>query len=158
MESRLGVRHDRLDLYDEDDPGQSMKGEDVDRATLAPHREGNLNRHLPAGCTKQEHERVHEPGVRLVEQPVESFAIPPKADINGRTNRRGDRSERRDRHGLDFTRFDLRDERARCPGEPANVLLSQAPAHSNRPEATPEPKIHVASLTRLDYLPLTIRR
>lgn len=135
-----------------------MKGENIDRSTLPPDREGDLDRHLPAGRTKQEHKGINEPSVRLVEQSVECFPVPSKANIDGGTDCRGDSLERRDRHRLDVTRFDLRHEGPRRAGEPANVLLPKAAAHSNCPEATPEPKIHAASLIRLDHLPITIRR
>lgn len=104
----MGIRNNRLDLDDQHDARQSMEGEDVDRATLAPDREGDLDGDLPAGRTKHDDERVDEPSVRLVDQSVECFTIPSKANIDSRTDRSGDGPERGDRHRLDVTRFDLR--------------------------------------------------
>lgn len=97
VQRRLRVRHDRLHLDDEHDSCQSMEGQDVDRAALAPDRERDLDGHLPAGRTKEKHRRIDEPSVRLIEQSVECLPIPSKADVDGGTNRRRDRPERSDR-------------------------------------------------------------
>jgi hypothetical protein len=96
--------------------------------------------------------------VPLIKQSVDCLSIRSKSNIDGRTDRGSDGPERGDRDRLDVTRFHLRHKRARGPGKPANILLSESSAYSDCPEAPAEPEIDAASLPRINYLPLTIDR
>ena len=83
-EGGLRVRDDRFDLGDQNDPRRPVISEHVDRATFPADRERHLDIGLPAVASKAPDELLDEAGVRLVEQSIQTFAIPPKTDLQGR--------------------------------------------------------------------------
>jgi len=93
----LRIGDDRLDLCDEDDARRLVISEHVDRAALAADRERHLDIGLPTIGAKPPDKLLDEVRVRLVEQAIESLAVPAEADVQGRVERLGDLPERPER-------------------------------------------------------------
>ena len=68
-------RDDGLDLDDQERTRGWVEREDVDDPALAIDVERDLGRHLPAGSDQVADDRLDEPGMRLVAQSVEPFAL-----------------------------------------------------------------------------------
>lgn len=75
-ERRLHVRHDRLDLHDDEHAESGMPREEVHGAALAADPEGDLGGHLPAGRAEHRGDALHKSGMLRIEQPVERLAVP----------------------------------------------------------------------------------
>ncbi len=81
---RLRVGYDRLDLRHEDDARCRVEPKHVDRPALTPDGERHLDVGDPPRGTESDDQLVDESGMRLVEQPVQAFAVPPKANVERR--------------------------------------------------------------------------
>ena len=58
-----------------------MEREDVERAALAPDRERDLDRDLPAAPAEPRREHGHQARVTRIQEPVELLAPPADPDI-----------------------------------------------------------------------------
>jgi len=83
----LRVGDDRLDLDDEQGAEERVEREDIDRPTLAPDRERDLDVNDPPKASEKLHERIDQPGMCLVDQAVESLASPSKVEVHVRAER-----------------------------------------------------------------------
>jgi hypothetical protein len=144
MERGLRVWHNRFDLDHEKAGSRRVPRQDVDRAALAPDRERNLDRDLPACIAKERNGGIDESGVGLVEEAVEAFAVPSKPHVNLRPKGRGDSAQDANRNLVDQTALYLRDHAAGDIGDLADILLSKALANAKRPKAATENDIHRA--------------
>ena len=79
MKHLLAIGHDRLDLDNERHSASRMKRKNVDRTSLAPDGERNLDRYLPASLPERQHDQLDEVRMSFIEQPIELLAIPSKA-------------------------------------------------------------------------------
>ncbi len=106
-----------------------MKSEDVHRTPFAAHVEGNLGRGLPAQLAKQRHHVIHEARVPGVEQSVQSFAMPQKADVDSGAQDCCDPFHGMDRNPVHPSVLDPPDDTSRNIGEVSETRLRQPTAH-----------------------------
>lgn len=124
VQRRLRVRDDRLHLDDEDAFRHGVKREDVDRAALAPDREGRLDLDGPSMRCQPAHHGLDEPRVVLVEEPVELLASKPETEIDVGTEGRCSSNDRTDRHPRELPTIDRGDQRSRQAGPDRDVSLA----------------------------------
>jgi hypothetical protein len=79
----------RLQLDDEQRPGRSQPGHDVDHPALAPDRERTLRDHLPPGRGEGADDELVHRGVPGVQEAVELRAVPAQDDVEVRLQRHG---------------------------------------------------------------------
>jgi hypothetical protein len=94
VEHRLAVRHDRLDLDDEDRAGRAVATEHIDRSTLAADRERDLDENVPVEIGEERGNPLDQASMRRVEQPIEVLATPAQARVQACLERRRVRSAR----------------------------------------------------------------
>ena len=89
------------------------KREDVDRTALTPNRERDLDVRDPAAPSQSREEGVDQAGMSLVDEAVQLFATPPKANVHVGTKRSGCPHERSDTDPVELASVDRRDQRPR---------------------------------------------
>ncbi len=129
VEHRLGVRHDRLDLHDQKRAGTSVACQHVHGSALTKDRERNLHGRLPSFVLEQPDDTLDQARVRLVHQPIETFASPSKPHLQVSLERRGQSSDLADSHGIDVPAFDQRHGRAGRRGTRGQIRLSPTMTH-----------------------------
>ena len=82
MKRRLRVGDDGFDLDDQQGAMRRVKREDVDRTALTPNRERDLDVRDPAAPSQSREEGVDQAGMSLVDEAVQLFATPPKANVS----------------------------------------------------------------------------
>jgi hypothetical protein len=140
-EHRLGIRHDGLDLDDEQDVAARMARKDVDRAAFPANRERRLHLDGPAPAAKPTNERFDDRRMVLVQQPIEHLAAPSKPKVELRSERRDCLRNGVNRHARQLAAIDLRDLRSREAGLVRDVLLALARPDAKRSVLAPEPNL-----------------
>jgi hypothetical protein len=67
-----------------------VNAENVDRAPFAPDVERRFRHGLPAVLVEQRDHVFHESGMPRIEQPVQTFALPQKPQVDASAQHRGD--------------------------------------------------------------------
>jgi hypothetical protein len=80
--------------------------QDVNGTTPTGDRERRFNFELPATRSEALNEVLHEACVRLIEQAVKPFPVPPEPDVELSVERLADPSEFRERDGAHAPAFD----------------------------------------------------
>ena len=130
----LRVGDDRLDLDDEQCAEEWVKRKDVDRPTLAPDRERDLDVNDPPKASEKLHERIDQPGMCLVDQAVESLASPSKVEVNVRAECGCHPQERANCDTIKLASIDGRHQRTRDAGPRRDVLLASILTDPERPK------------------------
>ena len=142
-EGSLDVRDHRLHLDDEQRRRRRVEREDVNRAAFASDRERDFGRDLPAEGCEPPHDRLHERGVRLVQQSVERLAVPEQPAVEPCAECIGERAEHPDRQPICPASFDAGDGRSGDARVPREVDLSPPASPPQRPNRESEPnRIH----------------
>ena len=116
-----------LDFDDEQRARGSVPGKDVDRASLAVHRVGDLRTSLPASRLQDLHGSTHQRGMGLVHQPVELTTTPANDEKQFRIQRLCDLTDAPDRHCRYPTALQPRDHVLARPS-----YMSRGPAVATR--------------------------
>jgi hypothetical protein len=137
VDRRLRIGHDRLDLDHEQRCRRSVEREDVDRAPLAANRERSFDDRFPAKVLKPKDNLLDESRVGRIEQSVETLAMPPDADVKGRSKAFDHPAKRSQLRILDLARLELRDHLPRDAGEIGDIHLPKAATDAQRPTGAP---------------------
>jgi len=138
-EGSLDVRDHRLHLDDEQRRRRRVEREDVNRAAFASDRERDLGRDLPAEGCEPPHDRLHERGVRLVQQSVERLAVPEQPAVEPCAECIDERAEHPDRQPICPASFDAGDGRPGDARVPREVDLSPPASPPQCPNRESEP-------------------
>lgn len=93
-----------------------MERKDVDRASFTANVERGLRRDRPSEPDEAADHQLDQARVSLVDQPVQSFAVPQEADIDAGVEVRGHPPDRGERHAVGMTALDAPDNRSRHAG------------------------------------------
>lgn len=102
-----------LGLRNDDGPRIVVRPKNVDRAALAPLREGDLGLRAPALAAQRGDRRLHDRGVSLVEQAIEGGAVPPWGNAHGRAQASEVIADVANAEPRNVTRFQLQGEMSR---------------------------------------------
>jgi hypothetical protein len=142
-ERSLDIRDHRLHLDDEQRRRRWVEREHVDRTAFASDRERDFGRDLPAEGCERPHDRLHQRGVRLVQQSVERLAVPEQPAVEPCAERIGERAEHPDGQPIRPASFDAGDCRPGDARVPREVDLSPPASPPQRPNRESEPnRIH----------------
>jgi hypothetical protein len=137
---RLEVRHDRLDLDDEERPGRWVEREDVDGAALAADVERHLGGDLPPHRPETAQHPLREVGVSAVEQPIEAFALPQQSHGHRPAERRRHADQDVQGDAIGATALDATNDTPRHVRRTGETLLR--PATSTAQRSHPESESH----------------
>jgi len=152
LHHRLRVRDDGLHLHHQDGLGPRVPCEDVDRPSLAPLRERDLHHGLPATCVEQLDHRLDQSGMRAVQEAIETFASPPKANVEVRLEGCGHPRHGAHRHTVQPASLDQRHRPSRNARRRCEILLPPTPSQPERPVRQTEPnRIHRLIVNRLAH-------
>lgn len=132
VDRRLHVRHDRLDLDDQQGLCRPMPGEDVDRAVLPVDREADLRDRLPTRLAKQPEDELDEGGMVGIEEPIGGLAVPVHAHPEPRPERLQDPLQCPNRETPGAASFDSSDERLRDGSPFGEVPLAPSATEAER--------------------------
>jgi hypothetical protein len=144
MERGLRVRHNRFDLDHEKAGSRRVPRKNIDRPTLPPDRERHLDRRIPASLAQQDHRRVDDLCVCLVEESVQALAVPAELQLETRTERGSHRAQDPERNCGNLTALDLGDHASGYVREPGYVFLSKPTPNAKRPKPATKNDIHRA--------------
>jgi hypothetical protein len=136
---RLQVRHDRLDLDDEQRSARFVKGEDVDRPAVSAHIERDFGDCDPSRRLKQLQNALGQVSVGRIKQSIESFSVPQHPDAQGRPECRRDADERVHGDPIGLPVLDPTDDRSRYADGVCESLLRPSPSTAKCPHRQAEP-------------------
>lgn len=140
----LEIRHDGLDLDDQERPCRRVEGEDIDSPALAPDVEGHLGRDLPFDATKLAQHQLGQVRVSHVQQPIETFALPEQPHVDGAAKRRRHSHQNVDWDAVGSAAFDTTDDAPRNARRGGEALLRPPSAAPECPHREPEPdRVHL---------------
>ena len=155
-EHRLDVGDDGLDLDNQQQAGRRMPSEDVDRSALSPDRVADLGNRDPARGSEPSYDRVDQGGVALVQQAVQSLALPEDAQVEAGPERFSDRVDGSDRAQTDLAALDSGDRRLGRPCPICQLRLRPGTATAERAEGEAESDgVHSGTMAGAAYRQLT---
>jgi hypothetical protein len=149
---RLNIGDDGLDLADDHDTTSWVEGEDVDRTAFATDRERDFNAYVVTEGLKSPNHNVDDRSVGLIEQPVQTLAMPADRQLDLGVDRLADRVQRAERDPADAAQLDPADRVLRDPCSSGDVALAEAlPAAQRTDRAAEANHVHARTMLGRPY-------
>ena len=105
-QGRLHVRHDRLHLDNQDNARLRVECQHVNGPSFASNVERDLEPYVPVERAQRPRDDFDQRGVIRIEEPVELFTVPTKAEVQASGECRGDGINCLNCDTLGMTQFD----------------------------------------------------
>jgi hypothetical protein len=134
----LRVRHHGLDLGHQNDPSRLMERKDIYRTSFSADRKRHLDVSHPTDQVQTPHEAIDQSCVGLVEETIQTLAVPPEPHVQVGVERLRDTPQLADRNGVDPPALDPGDDRGRDLRLRAKIHLAPAFPEAERAERVTE--------------------